>query len=226
MKTLFTLLLLPLPFLYAIGQEITKDFVDALWEKAPYKGKALQNVQLLNMWLEVIGDIDTVSYVPSGDTLVYTFKNEVINADVSGGRGEQPRITWLTGIHGYQLLGCRYTSPSGEGVGMKEEAIVVRRTACDAMTSNETLTIEHYNDGVLSDRYVTVSRRSLKVLVEGQYSQIDSIWLDTVLHINPVTYDRVDSLVIRSKFPVKAGQWLYYNEQGDTIKIEEYPEID
>lgn len=46
MKTLFTLLLVPLSFVYAIGQEITEDFVNALWEKAPYKGKALQNVQL------------------------------------------------------------------------------------------------------------------------------------------------------------------------------------
>ena len=204
------------------AQEITESFLQSLCERVPHKGKAYQNVQYLNSWLQVAGEPDTIAYQRSGDTIVYTFRGSEINVDANRNGEKRPIVTWYTGVHGHWLLGCRYTSKKGEGIGLKEEAVVARVTECNANTKNETVTLESYQNDVLMGRSVKFSRRSLSILEEGQYRQIDSVWQDTVLHVDPMTYEMVDSLIIRNKYPIKSGVWLYFNEEGDTLKVESY----
>ncbi|SEQ46923.1 hypothetical protein [Neolewinella agarilytica] len=204
------------------AQKITKGFLHSLSERIPHKGKAYQNIQHLNSWLQLAGEPDTIVYQRSGDTIVYTFRGNEINVDANLNGEKRPIVTWHNGVHGHWLLGCRYTSKKEEEIGLKEEAIVVRIRECNARTKNETVTLENYRNGVLMGRSVKFSRRSLSVLEEGQYRQIDSLWQDTVLHVDPMTYEIVDSLIIRNKYPVKFGEWLYFNEKGDTVKVESH----
>ncbi|MFK8163143.1 MAG: hypothetical protein AB8H12_11825, partial [Lewinella sp.] len=76
---------------------------------------------------------------------------------------------------------------------------------------------------VLTGRYMELTLDKV-VTHEGNYQQVDSSYVDTVLTVNPETYEIYDVYVPRKKHPLKIGIWVYRDRSGDTLKVEHYPE--
>lgn len=81
--------------------------------------------------------------------------------------------------------------------------------------------LSNFSNDVLIGRYEERTKTG-KMLVTGQYCQIDSMYSDTLLYYDPETYDEILEIIPRSKFPIKSGNWRYYNTEGILLKEEKH----
>lgn len=81
--------------------------------------------------------------------------------------------------------------------------------------------LSHYTDDIQSGRYEERTK-SGKVLVTGQYSQMDSLYVDTLTYFDPETYEESQEIIHRTKFAIKSGVWRYYSPEGILVKDEKY----
>jgi len=219
MRILLTCLLSIFFFMPLRGQDITESFIDSLYTNDYGKALGLRAVQTINYTLNFVENLDTVVYFRSGEELVYFYEGQRLAVPSYPTTGNETVSIYFNNGHGSFSASIRILETIMKDV--KAEVIV---QVLINFQSNRAI-VKHQVNDLLNGRYRELTLDG-KPLIEGYYTQIDSTWQDTVLHINPITYDAENSLVIRDKFAVKVGRWLYYNEQGDTIKIENYPEID
>lgn len=209
------------------AQEVTKIYLDSLLESSHYnynKVNLFYRVQELNALLKVACEPDTISYRRSADTFLYTLRGDGINVNFNRNRKNKFTVFWSSSGHGPSVFkGCEIVL--SDDVSLWKKIIQVRKIN-DAEAKQNKFAVEHYSDGVLNGPYVELDKYEYRVYVNGQYTQMDSVWRESAIYIDPMTYEVIDSLIVRNKYPVKSGEWLYFNEEGDTLKVEYYPRID
>ncbi|MFN8286418.1 MAG: GldM family protein [Chitinophagales bacterium] len=94
-------------------------------------------------------------------------------------------------------------------------------TAIQISYANDSVVVKEctYLNGMLNGKYIErYENGNLKL--EGQYV-LDTVTLDSVLQINPITLE--EELVIEPVFDqCKNGEWLYYNSNGKAEMVEVY----
>jgi hypothetical protein len=207
-------LAVPLP-----GQEITDEFIGSLYSHHDQLVYEFTGVRRINYALKCVGGLDTVAYHRKGDELVYSYEGQKLNDPFGRASKDRPVRIWSYNGHGRWSVEMHVIKMMEDGG--KEEFVI------ETVSNQEydKFTYSYYINDISAGHYLELTPYG-ETLVDGNYTQIDSIWQDTIPLVNPETYEVSDSLVVRHKFPLKTGRWLYYGEQGDTLRIELYPEID
>ena len=197
-------------------QGLTDEFIDSLLEQGLYYDFVA--VRRINYTLKSMEELDTIAYSRIREKLVYSYNGEVLDDPFDNAAPNEPVRIFYNAVHGSWGVRLHIDRMTKEG---KKETIFVESSST-AQSSKSVL--KHFVDGVANGRYLEQSL-SGTTLVEGYYNQIDSSWQDAISSVDPETYDVKYTFVTRDKFAVKVGRWLYRNEEGDTIRIEEYRNI-
>ncbi len=61
-----------------------------------------------------------------------------------------------------------------------------------------------------------------RLLLDGQYCQIDSFHIDTAVYFNPETYEEVIKVTESDVYSKKSGVWRHYDNEGVLVKEEDF----
>lgn len=175
----------------------------------------LDAIRSINYYLKLAEALDTIAFKGSGDTISYSYKNKEIDPFFDRKKPNKP-VSITVGIgHGRRSYRGVFKKPGGE----ERRVRIIKDHLYDR---EKNLIVAHYRDDVLCGRYVEFAP-SNAIIKEGSYYQIDSLYQDTIISINPDTYEVVYSTIQRTKYPIKTGSWAYRNPEGDTLRVEHYP---
>lgn len=199
------------------GQEITDDFVESLLHRGDKDYYCLQSVFKLNYYLQQVGGFDTIAYRRDGKGVRFSYQGEVIS-EICDRKNLEGPVSIYGGVTGHTIKRHQGVFRTSSGIEMR---INIRNSYLHKI-DNEVV-IAYYQDDVLIGPYLELTLDNT-LTKKGNYQQIDSLYVDTVITVNPATYEIYDEYVPRKKYPLKIGTWVYRNRSVDTLKVEHYPE--
>jgi len=205
----------------AVGQHfaqaliITPAFADSI-EKADRKlGSELNAILLYNDAVKSFGYADTIVITRSGAGFNYFYKDSLLTG----------LLHWYSNQHNQVKIDYSRTWKETYMFSSTQQSLTDRFELFikDASFDRNDLVykLSQFTDDILTGRYEERTK-SGKVLVTGQYSQMDSMYVDTVLLFDPKTYEESHEIIHRTKFAVKSGVWRYFSPEGILIKEEKY----
>lgn len=199
------------------GQEVTDEFMDALFQSGNKDWYSLRSVFTINYYLQHAGTYDTIAYRRDGEDVLFSYQGEVI-PEISDRKNLEGPVSVYGGITGHTIKRHQGVFRASNGI---EKRINIRNNYLYKI--DKEVVIAYYQDDVLIGPYLELTLDNT-VTKKGDYQQIDSLYVDTVIAVNPATYEIYDKYVPRKKYPLKVGTWVYRNRSGDTLKVEHYPE--
>ncbi|WP_020567807.1 hypothetical protein [Neolewinella persica] len=199
------------------GQEITDEFLESLFESGNEDyWYCLQSVYSLNYYIIHVANPDTIAYHREEDRIVFSYQGDTVKGICDRGNTDV-RVSVFGG-------GSWHTIRRRQGIFREQSGLEMRINVHSGLHHlDKEVVFAYYLDDVLTGHYMELTLDKV-VMKEGAYQQIDSSYVDTVLTVNPDTYEVYDEYVPRKKYPLKIGTWVYRNRSGDTLKVERNPE--
>ncbi|MDF1694779.1 MAG: hypothetical protein P1U56_03070 [Saprospiraceae bacterium] len=188
-------------------QPLTKSRIDSIWSYNPDLGNTLRIVKQYNKICTSLGIVDTLRISEKGNQFLYFLgENEVKNFKSGYCMDDRFELTYSKNSH-FPYLHVK-VKPT---INRQFELSVSKDYKC-----HNYLVLKNFSNGVLDGRYI---ERCLNgsVFVEGMYTQVDSVYQDTLSHIDYHTYEETIEIVQRTKSPIKCGTWKF-GEYGNQIK--------
>ncbi len=193
------------------SQEITltKLYADSVKRYNWERGYELQAIVAYNKAVKAVGYVDTISLMRDVGLYQYWFHGVPMETFGVG----RSNSVYPVSIHfgGVVMAEVRRTEEDSFEIFMHEEK----------PNEDPKIGLKNYKSGILYGRQWDQTL-SGKILFTGGYAAIDSIYNDTLLVLDPDTYEDVKQIIPRTKFPVKCGSWKYYELNGNLLQEEKY----
>lgn len=199
------------------GQAALEGLVDPLANQGDrIEWYRFNSVRQINYYLNLAGGFDTIAYRKADNTIVYSYQNKVIDPMYDQNKPEKLVEIRRGGSHGRRVYYAIFREPR-----KPERRVQVVKDYL--YNRDKDLVIAHYKEDVLIGRYLEFTHSDI-IAEEGWFKQIDTSYTEVLPAVDPKTYEVTDTIVERTKFPLKTGVWIYRNEAGDTLRVEHYPE--
>ncbi len=215
-KVISILPLLLLDFGLNFAQELRVNFyfADSIKKVNRDLGSELHAILLYNEAVKSFEYSDTIKITLSGGNFKYFYKDSLIT-DLRYKVSNKQKLVMLD----YSGPTSTYLIASTQQSLTNKFEMFVSDAAFDK--NDLVYRLSNYFNDVLIGRYEERTR-SGKVLITGQYCQIDSIYADTILTFDPETYEDINTVFPRTKFAIKTGIWYYYSSEGILTKEEKH----
>lgn len=177
----------------------------------------LKAIDIYNKITKILARTDTV-VVTKKDNGIRYYYNEMFLTTISN-----------SAVNALQPLQIHiYRGPEGifAGIHIEKHITPTMKEVIDCRWpykagKDDIIRISHLCGDVLCDKYLetTVSGQTI---VDGQYCQSDTNYIEIIETTNPETYDKIYKKILRVKYAYMSGTWKYYNLQGELYKEEEY----
>ncbi len=214
MRLLFIVcLVLILPQLANAQKEIQLDinFIEQMrfTEQENLLEQKLHCVFLYNKTLEDFGKKDFITCTLEDDKFGFHYKGAPLNNFFNPKEGHNSPIVIRGKYTAHSFLLSFYTYLEDDRF---YKFNLIRKDGGDfAIHSN-------YKNGMYDGAYIE-KYLSAETTTSGNYTQIDSFYLDTIETFDPNTYESNLSITEKEKISVKCGIWKYATEDGDKIKV-------
>lgn len=176
-------------------------------------GRTLVTIDMYNKVNKILGYSDTIKVVRNNNEYDFYYKETLI-LDFRFSIDEKPIMLEYSEHHEKELL---FSSAMISPQERREIYFNWNRTDI----TKSIIKLSHYKKGVLNGKYSETRPDGSKIM-EGNYCQIDSNYIEKIELIDPESYDSIIKEVKRDKFPVKEGKWNFYDTNGQVINQEEY----
>lgn len=222
MRTLFVLSLFLTANFTVPAQGIDQQLLETLFKEDRGNYYCYTAVRNINFFLKAASIQDTIYYSRQNDGISFSYQGELLETPCNGDWPEQSAYTTGSFTHGIRRYDGKLALNGDNELRLSQQFKVFTVEVCRSYLHEDKITLSHYADDVLNDRYFEFSTNG-DLLVEGQYQQVDSTWLEFIPTPDPDTYEVTQVVIERKKYPKKVGSWIYRSRDGDTLRVEKYP---
>lgn len=198
---------------FAQALMITPAYADSIQKVEQKLGSELNAILLYNDAVKSFGYADTIVITRSDAGFNFFYKDSLLTGLLYWYSKNQVKIdysrTWKE----------TYLFSSTQQSLTDRFELFIRDASFDR--NDLVYKLSNFSDDVQTGRYEERTK-SGKVLVTGQYSQMDSMYIDTLIHFDPETYEESYEILHRTKVAIKSGIWRYYSPEGLLVKEEKY----
>ncbi|MEM1356587.1 MAG: hypothetical protein AAGF89_00205 [Bacteroidota bacterium] len=224
LRLLGVLFLLLIVNFSAFAQGIDHKFLASLWEVDRRACDCYDGVRKINYYLKKANIPDTLSYSPKGNRISYQYRQEEIKNPCGNDWSQEPVFVSRSNSHTFISYYAKLFTNSITKLENHEPPCFIKVEAfISKLYKTDKIKIANYSNEVLDDRYLELTGTG-EVLVQGHYQQIDSTYLEFIPTPDPDTYEVINRVVQRKKYPKKVGDWIYRSPEGDTLRMERYPD--
>jgi len=206
------------------GQDLTDEFVDSLAAKGDLnEWHYIKEVKAVNHLLKIASAIDTITYLRKGDETECKYKGQIVTNPLSNISRHKPTTTCYSDTCRQITVMCYLRIGHENYITVEDHRIFETQLNCHPDELEVSMVLSHIANEVLDGKWVKFDQLGNPLLI-GKYQQVDSIYSDSIAEIDPATYEVIYTPVQRNKYPKKIGIWAHLNTEGDTLRVEHYPE--
>jgi len=192
---------------------ITPTFADSMEKVDKKLAWELQAILLYNDAVKTFGYTDTIRITKAGGLYYYFYQDSVITDLQFNFSGKQSLVAldYARSTNWVFLHSSTLQSPANKF------ELYVREASFDR--NDLVYKLSNYLNDVQNGRYEERTK-SGKIIVAGQYCQMDTMYVDTLASYDRETYEEIPEIIPRTKYAIKSGVWYYYSPEGILVRVE------
>ncbi|HRX29319.1 MAG TPA: hypothetical protein P5235_08015 [Saprospiraceae bacterium] len=202
----------------AVEIELTNELVDSLVYQEDcgneLKMRIANNLHLIHQFngiKQILGQTDIIRVFKVNNSYLAYYRDKELEITKTYIDEEKLIKIWGSKAHTVNFI----FSETFNGNGTSQRIIL---SSSKLNSDKSSIKVENYINGVISGSYKELKLNGEPIVI-GNFTQIDSIYHDTIITYDYETYEEQFKVIKRLQIGIKCGEWMHYNNDGQ-IKIE------